>query len=97
MIAIISETVANHRDRLAVFTSGAGNAAGRINQVLANLPADADTEAEKAALIRAAATALVQKFNDTAQKLGAIPDKAAGIISGQLGQNAATAAAANLP
>lgn len=76
--------VANQRDRLAMFTSAAGNAAGRIRETLNGLPPSADASLVKRQLLQGATAALLLEFKETAAKLGATPDKTTGIIEGQL-------------
>lgn len=77
--------VANHRDRLAMFTSAAANAAGRINLALAGLPPDADRDATRMALTRAAAAELLREFDATGPKIAATAAKAEAMIEARIG------------
>ena len=78
--------VANHRDRLAAYTSAAGNAAGRIRQELSELPPGADAKQVRTQLMEHAADAMLTEFDKTAPKIGATVTKTVAMIEGQLGQ-----------
>lgn len=81
--------VANHRDRLAMFTSAAANAGGRIREQLQALPPGSDRTAIKNILVSAAAKEMMSEFSGTAVKIEATHDKTAALINGQMGQTPA--------
>lgn len=78
--------VETHRDRLAIVTSAAGNAAGRIRESLNGLPPSTDAAAVKRALIALAAKEVLEEFDKTAPAVGATRRKIEAMIEGQLGK-----------
>lgn len=76
--------VQNHKDRLAMFTAGAANAAGRVRLSLSELPPGVDASVARSVLVANAAGELVREFAETGAKISATPAKAEALIEAHL-------------
>ena len=85
LMALRQWAIRNKHLALVAFTDAARRAVGRINSALMSLPPGADKAAVKRTMMTTAVTFLLTEMADSANRIGATPDKTVAILEGEYG------------